>query len=354
MSAEQQHPPPQPESGSSWYTPHSHRGDRLSDGGRSSPPSSPRYAAYNQQHSERYSGRYPQPREGEENYGAPRDDYANYYGQHWQGYYHHGYGYQHYPPHHHQQGYYPPYYPADSREAHYPRSFPPLSDKPSSRSPSPPGIPAPPSSDTVPSEKLPDLPKHEGSALQGPLKESRLQNDNQHAIMKKDEASLLLDFKKTAEEQGPWPVPESYPTRLALPNDHVKLNKLHCFVREELLEVFVLNDDSQSRGRVGLRCVHCAMKRRDEGAIPSDEVSMAFFYPKKVDEIYRLVTSWQRCHLKKCKSLPPSVRAQWEAFRSSDDKSRGKTKYWQESACEIGLVDIRRKAGGVRFAEQQS
>jgi len=64
--------------------------------------------------------------------------------------------------------------------------------------------------------------------------------------------------------------------RLAAPNDAEELNSLHCFVRAELLEVFVL-EDSKTKDekqhkrrkkykpknrfsnvqRVGIRCVHC-------------------------------------------------------------------------------------------------
>ena len=75
---------------------------------------------------------------------------------------------------------------------------------------------------------------------------------------------------------------------------------------------------------------------------------MAVFYPKSIAEIYRLVTSWQRCHLRKCRNLPPSVRATWMSLRESD-KSRGKTHYWITSAKELGLIDCQSRAGGIRF-----
>jgi hypothetical protein len=152
-------------------------------------------------------------------------------------------------------------------------------------------------------------------------------------------------------------IPEDYPRRLALPQDRSLLNSLHCYIRSNLLEVFVIEQTktktpnlspSTSLGRVGLRCIHCAEARKRTG-ICQNEAPMAVFYPKSVSEIYRMVTSWQRCHLRKCRNLPPSVRAEWEELRETD-KSRGKTAFWVTSAREIGLVDCPSRAGGVRFA----
>lgn len=173
----------------------------------------------------------------------------------------------------------------------------------------------------------------------------------------------------------PAPVPKNYPKSLALPNDSIKLNALHCFIRTDLLEIFVVEPSnenikfrhapSSSVGRVGLRCVHCTRARRWIGNSNNsaggycnissltgrdDEAPMAVFYPKSVNEIYRLVTSWQRCHVRKCKSLPPSVRAIWNELRETE-KSRGKTAYWADSAKQIGMVDCPSRAGGIRFDE---
>ena len=161
------------------------------------------------------------------------------------------------------------------------------------------------------------------------------------------------------EAELPQIVPENFPTRLALPHDDSKLNSLHCFLRSELLEIFVVQKSNNkspthspgsSVGRVGLRCVHCALVRqhhRDD----RDEAPMAVFYPKSIAEIYRLVTSWQRCHLRKCRNLPPPVRSTWQSLRDND-KSRGKTHYWVTSAKEIGLVDCQSRAGGIRFGPE--
>jgi hypothetical protein len=163
--------------------------------------------------------------------------------------------------------------------------------------------------------------------------------------------------KNSSPQQLSTPkAPTNYPTRLAMPDDNVNLNSLHCYIRKYLLEVFCITESknnkySTSVGRVGLRCVHCA-QARPQPAHTMDETAapMAVFYPKCVEEIYRLVTSWQRCHLRKCRNLPPSVRNEWERLRTSD-KSRGKTCHWLSSAQDIGLVNSTIKGGGVRFAE---
>lgn len=164
------------------------------------------------------------------------------------------------------------------------------------------------------------------------------------------------------------PLPQ--PSRLSVPEDEAKLNSMHCFLRSELLELFVVesskspkvtmdsprNDEilnnlgyrvGSASGRVGLRCVHCA-KARLRNSCSEGEAPMAVFYPKSISELYRLVTSWQRVHLRKCRNLPPSVRERYEETRQ--DKSRGKTQWWVTSAEQIGLVDCTSKAGGIRFA----
>jgi hypothetical protein len=171
------------------------------------------------------------------------------------------------------------------------------------------------------------------------------------------------------ELEGPPPaietanlVPKNYPKRLALEDDDNKLNTLHCFIRSELLEIFVVDQSicssptsaagsGSALGRVGLRCVHCAQERKRLKVSERNEAPMAVFYPKCVSEIYRLITSWQRCHLRKCRNLPPAVREQWDELRK-EDRSRGKTAYWVTSATQLGLVDCQSKGRGVRFSAE--
>jgi hypothetical protein len=187
-------------------------------------------------------------------------------------------------------------------------------------------------------------------------------NEN-HSIVKT--ANATTTQKK--EHESPPPainttnlVPKNYPKRLALEDDDNKLNTLHCFIRSELLEIFVVDQSicssptsasgsGSALGRVGLRCVHCAQERKRLKMNERNEAPMAVFYPKCVSEIYRLITSWQRCHLRKCRNLPPNVREQWDELRK-EDRSRGKTAYWVTSATQLGLVDCQSKGRGVRFS----
>jgi len=152
----------------------------------------------------------------------------------------------------------------------------------------------------------------------------------------------------------PLTVPTTYPKRLAMPNDIVNVNNLHCYIRSDLLDLFVIPFSSDIEasnsmaGRVGLQCLHCARARIHDPK-RTKEATMAVFYPKSVGEIYRLVTNWTRCHLRKCRNLPADVQAKLDRIRATD-KSRGKTSFWADSAKDIGLMDCHRtKVGGVRF-----
>lgn len=148
------------------------------------------------------------------------------------------------------------------------------------------------------------------------------------------------------------------------------MNKLHQYVRKELLEIFAVGDkgemddessgddedqDSDDKkgvqlhnrdkmpdaekkkkhypGRVGLRCVHCARAKSTSKAARKSS-----FYPLRLSNIYREVCAWQRLHFKKCSHIPEGVRKRYEHFKSIDT-SRGKTRYWETSAVKIGLRD---------------
>ena len=177
------------------------------------------------------------------------------------------------------------------------------------------------------------------------------------------------------------------PTRLSTSGDPKELNSLHCYVRSELLELFEQHDcssetkqsdgviqceevlkrpKSQDSSRVGLRCVFCALKPKPaliyddkknpfldpQPIIDSFNAPMSTFYPKSINEIYRLVCTWQRVHFNKCKNVPPSVKAMYKNLKASD-KTRGKTKYWTTSANDLGLVDDNRNGGFLRYAPKE-
>ena len=189
-----------------------------------------------------------------------------------------------------------------------------------------------------------------------------------------DAAEILLGLrekltqkqtKKSGAKQEHQPPqiqdPHALPTRLALPEDDSKLNSMHCYLRSHLIEVFVVERSKTAAtpvetssvghnlsGRVGLRCVFCGEARKRKTSSSDGEAPMAVFYPKSISELYRLVTSWQRVHLRKCKNLPPSVRETYMGLKETD-KTRGKTHYWITSAHKIGLIDCTSKAGGIRF-----
>lgn len=173
---------------------------------------------------------------------------------------------------------------------------------------------------------------------------------------------------------------KKYPTRLAISSDELELNSLHCFIRKELLELFVVNDNQNqdsivatvskdddeshneddndnsskvtskcssnaSRGRAGLRCVFCSGR-----LMRSSNASMRMFYPRKLSDLYKMVSTWQRVHFSKCKFVPQEIRDKYELLKVSD-KSRGKKIYWVESAMEIGLSDDEKYGGGLRFVK---
>ena len=177
------------------------------------------------------------------------------------------------------------------------------------------------------------------------------------------------------------------PTRLSTSGDPKELNSLHCYVRSELLELFEQHDcnsdskqsdrvikceeisdesKSQDSSRVGLRCVFCALKPKPaliyddkknpfldpQPIIDSFNAPMSTFYPKSINEIYRLVCTWQRVHFNKCKNVPPSVKAMYKNLKASD-KTRGKTKYWTTSANDLGLVDDNRNGGFLKYAPKE-
>ena len=85
-------------------------------------------------------------------------------------------------------------------------------------------------------------------------------------------------------------------------------------------------------GRVGLRCVFCSHIPRKQ------RTNMSTVHPRNITELYRYVCTWQRVHFYSCPFVPMSTRDTYWNLKNKD-KSRGKTKYWVESAKELGLID---------------
>lgn len=143
---------------------------------------------------------------------------------------------------------------------------------------------------------------------------------------------------------------ERRPTSLALPSDSKNVNSLHAFVRSSLLELFVLDTNSEDMsgchfpGRVGLRCVHCKHLPKDQKDIG------AVFFPRNMKSLYRSVCTWQRVHFKACSCVSKKDKAMYEKLKAGD-KTRGRTRYWETSAMELGLVDVLgvHGRGGIMF-----
>jgi len=117
---------------------------------------------------------------------------------------------------------------------------------------------------------------------------------------------------------------------LAMPEDSESLNSLHCFVRSNLLEVFVTGPEKNNR--VGLRCVFCShinRRLRDSGSAQ---------FPRTTADIYRSVCTWQRVHFQNCRYVPSSVLERYRELKECD-RTRGKVRYWMESAKKLGLMD---------------
>mmetsp|Transcript_13053 Transcript_13053/g.16524 ORF Transcript_13053/g.16524 Transcript_13053/m.16524 type:complete len:203 (+) Transcript_13053:444-1052(+) len=112
-------------------------------------------------------------------------------------------------------------------------------------------------------------------------------------------------------------------------------------------------------GRVGLRCVHCAHveSHSQQDSYPtavataSTVATKADFFPRSIHQLYREVCTWQRVHFQHCTHVPAECRKKYKYLKESD-KSRGKTKYWEMSAKELGLVDAFNANGdhdGIQF-----
>lgn len=220
-------------------------------------------------------------------------------------------------------------------------------------------------------------------------KNERFHNDQEGALLR----SIDVAEDPTTSDNHVLSNSLFHPDRLAIDDDVDEVNKLHQYVRKELLEIFVVpqisdsdseddeDDDEDYRatkkrknvvparlpttraassarresfasatasiaaassstttssstqrhypGRVGFRCVYCADCRRKSA-------SKAAFFPLRLTNIYREVCAWQRIHFKTCPMVPESVREKYDHYKMIDT-SRGKVRYWESSAKKIGL-----------------
>eukprot|EP00934_Nitzschia_sp_Nitz4_P006932 Nitzschia sp. Nitz4//scaffold65_size103378//77649//79196//NITZ4_004478-RA/size103378-processed-gene-0.150-mRNA-1//-1//CDS//3329556276//6922//frame0 len=146
-------------------------------------------------------------------------------------------------------------------------------------------------------------------------------------------------------------------SRLAMPDDPNELNSLHCFVRSNLLELFTMTEEETGgvkqatttptsspchQRRVGLRCVYCGKLPRKHNV----KNTMSVFFPKSLQDLYRLVCTWQRVHFKTCPYVPDSVKEIYKGLKQ-EDKSRGKKQHWEESALRLGLCNVNKERQGI-------
>jgi hypothetical protein len=131
--------------------------------------------------------------------------------------------------------------------------------------------------------------------------------------------------------------------RLAAKGDQKNLNSLHCFVRKELLEVFVLDaEKNDGHNRVGLRCVYCGCLPKEQ----RDGVSMSSFFPKSVEDLYRAVCTWQRIHFKACGHIPDDMKETYWRLKDAD-RTRGKKAHWVSSAKAMGFRNVDKDRSGM-------
>ncbi len=217
-----------------------------------------------------------------------------------------------------------------------------------------------------------------------------------------DDAAALIDIDDAEsfcchDNQYDAVVAESlvHPNRLAIDEDAEEVNKLHQYVRKELLEIFVipqqtssesedddeednmdyddiddedrddeidlkdtskqLSIDTRTTRQLVTRCrsievctspPSSAAQRYYPGRVGlrcaycanlrRKSTSKANFYPLRLKNIYREVCAWQRIHFKKCPHVPEGVRERYDHYKRIDT-SRGKVRYWESSARKIGL-----------------
>jgi hypothetical protein len=146
---------------------------------------------------------------------------------------------------------------------------------------------------------------------------------------------------------------------LAIPEDCLFLNELHCFIRRNI-EVFSSTKKDVSVpapgrkshvtvGQVGLRCIHCS-------ELPYKErVKRAVCYPPTVSGVYHSVSNMKFDHFEGCRGFPEDLKKQLLELKLLCNRKRGAqnanctAKYYSNAAKKMGLVDT---PGGIRFCTE--
>ncbi|KAL3925553.1 MAG: hypothetical protein SGILL_000327 [Bacillariaceae sp.] len=151
---------------------------------------------------------------------------------------------------------------------------------------------------------------------------------------------------------GPFTMMEK-PLALAMLPDKDWLTPLHCFVRQNCVEIFTATEEDVATpskgkrkpinvGQIGIRCPHChnedSAKSRERGSV---------YYPTTISSIYNATMNLLQRHLHNCASVPKAIMDRYETLKADDARSGTSKKYWVESARSLGLVDT---PSGIRFS----
>jgi hypothetical protein len=147
---------------------------------------------------------------------------------------------------------------------------------------------------------------------------------------------------------------EHDPVPLGLSTDSEWLTPLHCFVRQNCVELFTASKENVATpskgkrkpivvGQVGIRCPFCHSEDEDPDA-PRSIGSV--YYPTTISSIYNATMNLLQRHLAACQSVPRDIMKQYQSLKAEDARSGTSKKYWIESALSQGLVDT---PNGIRF-----
>jgi hypothetical protein len=128
---------------------------------------------------------------------------------------------------------------------------------------------------------------------------------------------------------------------LGIDEDPNWLSDFHCFVRNELVEVFrASHEDVKSRNnsiayqQVGLRCRFCAHMA------PTSRAGRSSAFPSSLRQIYQSFTMMLRDHFGHCDVIPAATQERFAALK--DKPAQGATdskRYWIYSAMKAGMTD---------------
>jgi len=152
---------------------------------------------------------------------------------------------------------------------------------------------------------------------------------------------------------------------LAMPEDSVYLNPLHCFVRKNI-ECFVATaqdiaapcpgrKNSVVPGQIGLRCLHYRY-------VYGRRTKRAVCYLSSVSRVYYCVSDMKFDHFSKCEFLPHNERRMFDLLKvSCSSKKRGRkagagsfntAQYYNSSALKLGLTNS--LSGIVKLSESRN